>query len=185
MLNVANEVGRLRKVLVHEPGPEVDNMVPSMMEELLFDDILYGDRAREEHGRIRRVFQILGIEVLDAEDLLEEVLREGTGRSWLLDAVLPAGDSALRERLESAPAEELASALVGGVKLPPGAGRGHTAADLFSVTPLPNWCFQRDPQIVVGRGVVFGSMASAARRRETLLARAVFRFHPELAAAPA
>jgi len=185
MLSVGNEVGRLRSVLVHEPGPEVDNMVPSMMEELLFDDILYGDRAREEHGRIRRVFQILGIEVLDAQDLLEEVLREGAGRAWLLDAVLPAGASALRERLEAAPAEELASALVGGVKLPPGAGRGHTAADLFSVAPLPNWCFQRDPQIVVGHGVVFGSMASAARRRETLLARAVFRFHPEFSAAPA
>lgn len=184
MLSVGSEVGRLRKVLVHEPGPEVDNMVPSMMEELLFDDILYGDRAREEHGRIRRVFQLLGIEVLDAEDLLEEVLRERAGRAWVLDAVLPPGATELRDRLAEAPAEELASALVGGVRLPAEPGRGHTAADLFAVPPLPNWCFQRDPQIVVGSGVVFGSMASAARRRETVLARAVFRFHPDFAAAP-
>src|SRR6185295_11089355 len=99
MLSVGNEVGRLRRVLVHEPGPEVDNMVPSMMEELLFDDILYGDRAREEHGRIRRVFQILGIEAVDAEDLLEEVLRERAGRAFVLDSVLPPGNDALRERL--------------------------------------------------------------------------------------
>src|SRR6187549_424641 len=148
MLNVSNEVGRLRRVLVHEPGPEVDNMVPSMMEELLFDDILYGDRAREEHGRIRRVFQILGIEVVDAQDLLEEVLRERAGRAWVLDAVLPTGSGALRGRLEEAPAEELAAALVGGVRLPSEAGRGYTAADLFAIAPLPNWCFQRDPQIV-------------------------------------
>ena len=182
MVSVGNEVGRLRKVLVHEPGPEVDNMIPSMMEELLFDHILYGDRAREEHGRIRRVFQILGIEAVDAEDLLEEVLRERAGRAFVLDSVLPPGNDALRERLAEEPAEELAGALVGGVRLP--AGRGHTAADLFAVAPLPNWCFQRDPQIVVGRGVVFGSMASAARQRETLLARAVFRFHPDLADAP-
>jgi arginine deiminase len=184
MLSVANEVGRLRRVLVHEPGPEVDNMVPSMMEELLFDDILYGDRAREEHGRIRRVFQILGIDVVDAEDLLEEVLRERAGRAWLLDAVLPPASGALRGRLEEAPAEELAAALVGGVRLPSEAGRGHTLADLFEVPPLPNWCFQRDPQIVFGHGVAFGAMASAARQRETILARAVFRFHPDLAGAP-
>ena len=111
MLSVGSEVGRLRKVLVHEPGPEVDNMVPSMMEELLFDDILYGDRAREEHGRIRRVFQVLGIEAVDAQDLLEEILRERAARGFVLDAVLPAGATALRERLAEAPAEELAGAL--------------------------------------------------------------------------
>jgi arginine deiminase len=185
MLSVGSEVGRLRKVLVHEPGPEVDNMVPSMMEELLFDDILYGDRAREEHGRIRRVFQILGIEAVDTQDLLEEVLREHGARSWVLDAVLPPAAGALRERLADAPAEELAGALVAGVRLPADSARGHALGDLFAVPPLPNWCFQRDPQIVIGHGVVFASMASEARRCETLLARAVFRFHPDFAGSPA
>ena len=62
MVSVTSEVGRLRKVLVHEPGPEVDVMVPSMMEELLFDDILYGERAREEHGLFRRALQVLGVD---------------------------------------------------------------------------------------------------------------------------
>ena len=59
MLHVTSEIGRLRKVLVHEPGREVDRMVPSMMEDLLFDDILFGERAREEHGRFRRLLQLL------------------------------------------------------------------------------------------------------------------------------
>ena len=185
MLSVGSEVGRLRKVLVHEPGPEVDNMVPSMMEELLFDDILYGDRAREEHGRVRRVFQVLGIEAVDAQDLLEEILRERAARGFVLDAVLPPGAGSLRERLLEAPAEELAGALVAGVRPPPDAARGHASGDLFAVPPLPNWCFQRDPQIVIGHAVVFASMASEARRREALLARAVFRFHPDLAGTPA
>ena len=63
MVRVTSEIGRVRRVLVHEPGIEVDNMVPSMMEELLFDDILYGDRARDEHARFRRVLQLFGIEV--------------------------------------------------------------------------------------------------------------------------
>jgi len=184
MVNVTSEVGRLRKVLVHQPGPEVDVMVPSMMEELLFDDILYGDRAREEHGLFRRALQVLGVDVVDAQDLLEDVVRDPAAREFTLDAMLPRGSGPLRARLMDAPSEDLASALVGGVRLPPGAAQVLDISDLFEIPPLPNWCFQRDPQIVIGPGVVFASMASAAREREALLARALFRFHPDLAVAP-
>jgi arginine deiminase len=181
MLNVTSEVGRLRKVLVHQPGPEVDAMVPSMMEELLFDDILYGDRAREEHGLIRRALQVLGVEVVDAQDLLEDVLREKTAREFTLLAMLPPGSVELRARLLDVPSEDLAAALVGGLRLPPGDMQVLDISDLFEIPPLPNWCFQRDPQIVIGSGVVFASMASGAREREAVLARALFRFHPDLA----
>ena len=70
MLRVNSEIGRLRRALVHEPGPEVDRMVPAMMEQLLFDDILYGDRAREEHARMRRVLSLWGVEVVESRLLL-------------------------------------------------------------------------------------------------------------------
>jgi arginine deiminase len=184
MVNVTSEVGRLRKVLVHEPGPEIDVMVPSMMEELLFDDILYGDRAREEHGVIRRALQVLGVGVVDAQDLLEDILGDEAARRFTLDAMLPPGSGALRARLAEAPSEELAAALVSGLRLPPGVAQVPDISDLFEIPPLPNWCFQRDPQIVLGRGVVFASMASPAREREARLARALFRFHRDLASAP-
>jgi len=185
MTSVTSEVGRLREVLVHEPGPEVDAMVPSMMEELLFDDIVFGERAREEHGRIRRVLQVLGIEVVDAQDLLEEVLRDPAARSWTLDAMLPPGDVALHAKLAELPSEDLSGALVGGLRLGTPSAHALAMTDLFSIPPLPNWCFQRDPQIVIGGAVVFPSMASLARRRETILARAIFRFHPDLSGTPA
>ena len=184
MVSVSSEVGRLRKVLVHEPGPEVDVMVPSMMEELLFDDILYGDRAREEHGRIRRALQVLGIETIDAQDLLEDVLRDPAGRAWTLDAMLPPGAGPLRRRLEEAPSETLAETLVAGSRVSGPSSPALDVTDLFEIPPLPNWCFQRDPQIVIGDGVVFASMASAARAREARLARAIFRFHPDLSQTP-
>ena len=184
MISVTSEVGRLRKVLVHEPGPEVDVMVPSMMEELLFDDILYGDRAREEHGLIRRALQVLGVEVLDAQDLLEEVLRDPAARRWTFETMLPPGSADLRARLADVPSEDLAAMLVGGLRLPPQAERLQDINDLFEIPPLPNWCFQRDPQIVIGTGVAYASMTSAARERETRLARALFRFHPDLSAVP-
>ena len=184
MLSVTSEVGRLRRVLVHEPGPEVDAMVPSMMEELLFDDIVYGERAREEHGRFRRALQVLGIEVVDAQDLLEDVLRDPQSRAHTLEAMLPEGPRDLVAKLAETPSEDLAAALVGGVRRTAAPEQVLDVPGLFAIPPLPNWCFQRDPQIVIGSGVVFASMASAARERETRLARVIFRFHPDLAAAP-
>lgn len=184
MVSVTSEVGRLRKVLVHEPGPEVDVMVPSMMEELLFDDILYGERAREEHGLFRRALQLLDVEVVDAQDLLEEILHDGAARAFTLESMASAAPAATRERLAGLAPAELSGALVGGLRLRPGGGETHEMDDLFEIPPLPNWCFQRDPQVVLGSGVMFSAMASAARERETRLARALFRFHPDLAASP-
>ena len=73
-LRVTSEIGKLKSVLVHLPGPEIDRMVPSMMEELLFDDILYGNRAREEHRRFQQVLGYVADEVLEIQDLLEDVL---------------------------------------------------------------------------------------------------------------
>ncbi len=181
MLHVTSEIGRLRTVLVHEPGPEVDRMVPPMMEELLFDDILFGDRAREEHRRFRRLLQLLGVEVLEARELLEETLELEPAREWLVGLLSPDLSPALRRRATEVDAGDLASLLVEGA-LRDGEG-GMEIADLFELTPLPNWCFQRDPQVVLGGGVLLSAMATEARWREGLLARCLFRFHPRLAGA--
>ncbi len=179
LVQVDSEIGRLRKVLVHEPGLEVDHMVPAAMDELLFDDLLFGDRAREEHGLFRRVLQFLGVEVIEANDLLTRTLENPEGRKWLLDLLPAELSQALRERMGESSCEELARMLTAGVRSKP-ADSAVEVQDLFEVPPLPNWCFQRDPQIVFGSGVIFGAMAWAARHREALLARAIFRFHPEL-----
>ncbi len=180
MVRVTSEIGRLRKVLVHEPGPEVDRMVPPMMEELLFDDILFGDRARDEHRRFRRLLQLLGIEVVEANTLLAEALQNEEARAWLWAMLGPELPHDLRSAEVPSSADELAAIAVGGIittEAPQGIGVG----DLFRLAPLPNWCFQRDPQIVIGDGVVFSAMATAARWREAVLTRCAFHFHPDLA----
>ncbi len=182
-LQVYSEVGRLRRVLVHEPGPEIDRMVPDMMEELLFDDILFGEKAREEHRLLRNVLEHLGVEVLEMFDLLVEALSVDGARDWLLGSVASSVASPVRSRLEEAPPEDLAKIFVGGLlrrdDLDLLAG-----TDLFEILPTPNWCFQRDPQVVVGDGVIFSSMATATRSREALLTRTIFRFHPDYSEAP-
>lgn len=184
MIRVRSEVGRLREVLVHEPGPEVDLMVPSMMDELLFEDILFGERAREEHARFRRVLQLLGVRVLEARVLLEEALRESNARSFLLDGLRAELPEPVVADLEALAPRQLAAALVQGIRRAAAERAAVEPTALFSIPPLPNWCFQRDPQAVVGEAVVIASMAAPARRREALLSRTIFRFHPAFRGVP-
>jgi arginine deiminase len=178
-LRVDSEIGRLRRVLVHRPGLEIDRMVPTMMAELLFDDILDGDAARREHQVFRRVLRCAGVEVLTAGDLLPEVLESAAARGAMLDRLerlrVPA---ATRDRLADLPPAELAAALIEGVRC----DRHHRA---FELPPIPNYFFQRDPQVVMGDRVLISSMATAARQREPLVASLLFEHHRDLAAATA
>jgi arginine deiminase len=181
-IRVDSEIGRLRRVLVHRPGREIDWMVPSMMERLLFDDILDGDEARDEHAMFCEVLRRGGVEVLEARQLLAEVLGGETVRRDLL-AELERDHAVhgpvLRRLAELAP-DRLAATLIEGIRLPPeeaDAGR----RQFFALNPVPNYFFQRDPQVVLGNRLVVASMANDAREREPLLARTLFAHHPALA----
>ena len=168
---------------MHEPGPEIDRMVPPMMEELLFDDILFGDRARDEHRRFRRLLQLLGIEVVEANTLLAEALVDNEALPWLWARLRPEAPQELRADQPPASAEEAVAIAISGLLASDNCS-GIEIDDLFRLPPLPNWCFQRDPQVILGDGVIFSAMATAARWREGLLSRCVFHFHPELADTP-
>ena len=73
-LEVFSEIGRLREVMTHRPGREVDCMPPALMEDLLFDDILHGPSAREEHDAFVAVLKAYGVANHDFQNLLEEFL---------------------------------------------------------------------------------------------------------------
>ena len=179
---VFSEIGRLRRVLIHRPGLEIDWMVPALMDRLLFDDILDGELARREHDFFRRVFEASGVETLDPENLLAETLTEETVRDQLFatlerDHRMP--EPVVRE-LEVLDPATLATTLVNGLRAPDPErldGRLHT---FYRLMPLPNYFFQRDPQVVLGDRVLISSMATEARAREPLLARTIFEHHPSL-----
>jgi len=178
-LNVTSEVGRLKSVLVHLPGREIDVMVPPMMTQLLFDDILYGQVAREEHRRFQQLIRFVAGEVLDTQDLLEEVLEnEETKDEIVRDLARRNGFTRrltqwLREQRPGA----LAEVLIGGLPSEKGGGELPT----FELNPVPNYFFARDPQVVLGDGVIICGMATQARRRESLLSKYVFEHHPKFA----
>ncbi|HYU33468.1 MAG TPA: arginine deiminase family protein [Thermoanaerobaculia bacterium] len=179
-IRVDSEIGRLRRVLVHRPGREIDLMVPSMMEQLLFDDILYGDDAREEHDSFCQVLDKAGVEVVDAQDLLSTVLEQDGPRRELLDELAREYGVAptIGSQLAGLSSAELSATLIGGLRAAPdasSAGRQH----FFDVRPVPNYFFQRDPMAVIGDRLVISSMATEAREREPLLTRTIVQHHPD------
>lgn len=156
-------------------------MTPSMMQDLLFDDILHGARAREEHRRFQQVLRLFS-EVLEIQVLLEEVLADPDRRKLVLDELA----ATLRwapevvERLADLDAARVAAALVEGLEQPHPEITG-SIDSLFLMPPVPNYFFQRDPVIPVGDRLVRGSMATPARLREPLVSGAVFEHHPRFA----
>ena len=179
-LQVTSEIGKLRSVLVHLPGREIDLMVPPMMAQLLFDDILYGQVAREEHRRFQQLIRFVADRVYDMQDLLEDILEDDDLKDVLIrDLTKRLGlTRRFSAKLRELRPTQLAETLVGGVL-----SERETSGELprFDLNPVPNYFFMRDPQIVIGDGVVISSMATAARRREALLSRYVFMHHKEFA----
>lgn len=182
-LNVTSEVGKLEAVLVHLPGREIDRMIPTMMDELLFDDILYGDGAREEHRRFQQILRTAWkedadtVEVLDIQDLLEEILTEPQVKEEVLADLaikLALPEEAMR-RLWEAPPEGAAAMLIEGI-VREGGKISDRLESLYVLPPLPNCFFIRDPQVVIGDRVALGSMATPARLREPLLSGYVFQY---------
>jgi arginine deiminase len=175
-LSVTSEIGRLKSVLVHLPGREIDLMVPPMMAQLLFDDILYGQVAREEHRRFQQLIRFVADDVIEIEDLLEEVFEDDDAKRVIVRDF--ARRNKLSRRLVSTllelPPAALAEVLISGI---PNERKQSGDLPSFDLFPVPNYFFTRDPQVVLGNGVVISGMATQARRREALLSKYVFEHH--------
>ena len=74
-IQVKSEIGKLKRVLLHRPGEELEHLVPRDLERLLFDDIPYLKTACKEHDQFAEIMQEQGIEVVYLEDLAAETLR--------------------------------------------------------------------------------------------------------------
>lgn len=188
-LSVDSEVGKLRKVIVHRPGLEQRRLTPENAEELLFDDVIWVRKAKVEHAAFVQVMRERGIEVFDAEDLLVETLGEPEGKEWILDQVLDerqVGQYLARSGRDwagEAEPEDVANFLIGGMTkedLERGEGLFWNSAGALEMVlpPLPNFLFQRDPSSWIYDGVTINPMTKKARRPETAIMEAIYRFHP-------
>ncbi len=189
-LFVGSEVGTLRRVLLHRPDLELKRLTPANKDELLFDDVLWVKRARQEHDAFADALAERGVEVLYLHELLAETLQDDTIRAALIQRtfemamVRPHLSDPAREWLDSLTPDETASWLIGGIAWqdlpfqPRGlAGRVARPGD-FALPPLPNHIFTRDTSAWIYNGVSIHAMAKPARQRESIHLDAIYRHHP-------
>jgi arginine deiminase len=194
--NVQSEVGQLRQVIVHRPGLELSRLTPRNVGELLFDDVLWAKKAKEEHDAFAEALREKGVQVHYFGQLLGQALELPEGRAFVLDRICtpemlgPNLVPSLRKLFDDLDGPTLAEFLVGGVlKADLHPSHAHSLkwdmlhADDFLLPPLPNHLFQRDNSCWIYRGVSVNPMAKPARQRETLHSRAIYRFHPMFAGA--
>jgi arginine deiminase len=190
-LHVDSEVGRLHQVIIHRPGLELTRLTPSNVDELLFDDVMWAQRAREEHDAFASKLREKGVKVHHFRELLAQALDQPGARDFVQEELTtatrfgPALDKPLDELVASMPADQLSEALIGGVlkrdvTLDEASSllMEYLEPDDFLLTPLPNHLFQRDNTAFVYDGMTINPMSKPARKRETINSRLVFNFHP-------
>src|SRR3954452_13240094 len=195
--HVDSETGRLKQVILHRPDLEMKRLTPTNKDDLLFDDVLWVKRAREEHDGFADALRDRGIRVHLFTDLLRETLSgEPAAKKLVLDRVFDEREfgllavDELRNLFEGFDPEELTRYLVGGITkrevmeyiAEPHSVAFHTMdVDDFVIKPLPNHLFTRDTSAWVYDGVVINAMTMPARRRETVHFEAIYNYHPNFA----
>jgi arginine deiminase len=189
-LQVDSEIGTLRRVILHRPDGELRRLTPRNREALLFDDVLWVKRARQEHDAFADALAERGVSVHLLADLLAETLRDDTARTETVERTIrtaevgPALADALSDWFMGLPAEELTQRLIAGVSLDelPSTSRSLSAlvtrTDGFVLDPLPNHMFTRDTSAWIFNGVSVHAMAKPARRREAVHLDVIYRHHP-------
>jgi arginine deiminase len=189
---VDSEVGRLRAVLMHRPGPELQRMTPRHRERILLRTLPWVSRARQEHDILCQALRDHGVEVLYLTELLQDALEYQAARDEAISmAVADAGlgdelRGQLRSHLEDLGSESLAQALIAGLtpdELKIGHGLVFELLDRhdFVLDPLPNLIFTKDASFWIGDQIAVTSLAAERRRRESGLASVVYQHHPRFA----
>lgn len=195
-INVRSEILPLKKVMLHRPGRELLSLTPDKLGELLFDDIPYLKAAQQEHDTFAQILRDNGCEVVYLEDLMTEVLEHFPEQTDIfIDQWLEEGNirtAKWKERLHeymvsNYEGKDLVLKTMEGITVAE-MGDVHaysledriTPPDDMIIAPMPNLYFARDPFASVGNGITLNKMRFPTRRRETIYADYIFRFHPDL-----
>lgn len=177
-IQVYSETGALKGVLLHPPGPEVENMTPKNAERALYSDILNLSVARREYNQLECLLQHM-VPTFRIMDLLKDILRSGEIREKLVKkACYQEGQPQLIDGLLELNETLLAKQLVQGVPLERNTLTAYLSNEHYSLRPLHNFFFTRDASVALGDRVLISRMANRIRDREALIMQAIFDYHP-------
>ena len=192
-INVYSEIGKLKKVLLHRPGKELENLMPEYLDRLLFDDIPYLKIAQQEHDAFANIFRENGVEVVYLENLVVESLINDEVKSRFIDEYIE--EAGIKEDRETGILKEFflsfSDKMDMVLKMMEGIRKseikdykGPGLVDLLSnqypfiIDPMPNLYFTRDPFAALGSGVSIHKMLTRTRNRETLFGKYIFNYNP-------
>jgi len=179
-VHVTSEIGPLKAVLVHTPGPELVAVTPGNREDYLYDDIIDLDLAQREHRRFVAVLERFA-EVYEVRDLVTEVVAQKEARDFLITRTLDVVSSdVLAQRMAELPAQDLVGLMVEGALEEAGPIARALNEVGYALPPLPNLFFTRDTGMVIGDHSVIGSMRYGVRWTEELLIKSLFAYHEKL-----
>lgn len=197
-IQVYSEIGKLKKVLLHRPGYELENLMPEYLERLLFDDIPFLKVAQEEHDAFAQIFKQNGTEVVYLLDLAAQALHDNDVKEEFINQfIVEAGiretrkTEILRDFYKSFSTKDMISKMMAGVRV--SEIKNYEKRNLidylendypFFVDPLPNLYFTRDPFSTVGSGVSIHKMHTVTRNRESIFGKYIFKHHPEYSNVP-
>ena len=193
IINVFSEIGKLNSIILHRPNMELENIVPSLREELLFDEVPYLKSAQKEHDEFANILRQNGVDVKYIEDLAAESITDEEIRKDLIENFI--GEANIRGLKELELVRELLSSIKDNGtlihKMIEGIRKDElalekvnslqemvSAQDIFTTYPMPNLYFTRDTFALIGKGVCMNHMWSQVRQRETLFGDLVFKHHP-------
>lgn len=194
-IHVNSEIGRLKKVMLHRPGQELENLMPEYLERLLFDDIPYLRIAQEEHNSFADILRQNGVEVVYLSDLVaESIINQDVKEQLIQELIDDASITTSRERdiltdyFRSLDNKTMIAKMMAGIrKTEIQQAEGKSLGDFlrnlnndypFVLDPMPNLYFTRDPFASIGNGVSIHKMFTETRHRETLFAKFIFEYHP-------
>ena len=194
-IHVTSEIGKLKTVMLHRPGREIENITPDSMYRLLFDDIPYLPIAQEEHDYFAQTLRDQGIEVLYFEKLAAEALADQDVKEEFVDRMVAESGYAaglihdvLKEYLLAMNTQDMVNKIFEGVRREeidlPHMTLQQAAEDTewpFVMDPMPNAYFTRDPQASIGDGLSINRMTFPARQRESLINEYIIKHHPRFA----
>jgi arginine deiminase len=177
-IQVFSETGDLEGVILHPPGPEVENMTPRNAGRALYSDILNLSEVRREYDQLESLLEYL-VPTFRAMDLLKDILRSGEIREKIVKkACYQEGQPKLIDTLLDLNESVLAQQLVQGVPLERNTLTGYLSNEHYSLQPLHNFFFTRDASAAIGNQVLISKMANRVRDREAMIMQAIFDFHP-------
>ncbi len=179
-LSIKSEIGKLKKVIVHEPGSEIEIMTPQTSKNLLYDDILDLKTAISEHKELTGILK-LHSNVYEINDLLEETLSDEKQREELLRDLLTEMQASehLLDKLMPLNSRDLAKSLVLGVEQQKDTLTKFLSERKYALPPLPNFVYTRDSAIIINNYVLTGSMANLIRSSEATIMRYIFAHHKD------